>query len=54
MSVFAQVSSMKISRLAATFFWCRFHCPRRHATSARSCSLACRPFLAQAEHCHVA
>src|SRR5471030_2205071 len=45
MLVFAQVSSMKINRPAATLFWCCFHCRRRRATSARSCSLACRLFF---------
>src|SRR5882757_7494655 len=45
MLVFAQVSSMKINRPAPTLFWCCFHCRRRRATSARSCSLACRLFF---------
>jgi hypothetical protein len=45
MLVFAQVSSMKISRPAVTLFWCRRHCSRRRATSARSCSLARRLFF---------
>src|SRR5258708_14532753 len=45
MLVFAQVSSMKINRAAGILFWCRFHCRRRRATSARSCSLACRLFF---------
>jgi hypothetical protein len=40
MFVFAQVSSMKINHPAAAFFWCRFHCRRRRATSARFRSLA--------------
>src|SRR5665213_4283494 len=45
MFVFAQVSSMKINRLAGTLFWCCFHRRRLRATSARSCSLACRLFF---------
>src|SRR5258707_7852928 len=45
MLVFAQVSSMKINRPAGILFWCRFHCRRRRATSARSCSLARRLFF---------
>src|SRR5665213_4399323 len=36
---------MKINRLAGTLFWCCFHRRRLRATSARSCSLACRLFF---------
>jgi len=42
---FGAQPSMKISRPAATLFWCCFHCRRRRATSARSCSLARRLFF---------
>ena len=42
---FAQVLSMKTSRPAATRCWRAFHCLRRRATSARSCSLACELFF---------
>src|ERR1700753_880584 len=45
MLVFAQVSSMKTSRLGSIAAWRAFHCSRRLATSGRSCSEARRLFF---------
>jgi hypothetical protein len=45
MFVFAQVSSMKIRRVAQTLPCRSCHCSRRRATSGRSCSLARRLFF---------